>query len=59
MINMPLGPYKNFAECEKAAKKKGIKSPGGYCAALEHKISGHWPGEAIMREHYKRMKKRV
>lgn len=48
---MPLGPYKNFAECVKAAKKKGIKSPGGYCAALEHKITGHWPGEAIIRKH--------
>jgi hypothetical protein len=56
---MPFGQYKNFAECEAAAKKKGIKSPGGYCASLEHKIIGHWPGEAIMRKHYKAMKGRV
>lgn len=35
---MPLGKYKNFADCEKAVAKKGIKNTGAYCGAIEARI---------------------
>ena len=46
---MPFGKYKNFKQCVRANKNK--KSPGGYCAVIEKKITGHYP-------HRKTIKKR-
>ena len=39
---MPFGEYADFAACLKANQDK--KSPEGYCASIEHKITGEWPG---------------
>lgn len=41
----PIGPYADFDECLRANADKG--SPEGYCAALEKKITGHWPGQMV------------
>jgi len=39
----PFGPYKDFADC---ISRNGDKaSPEGFCAWLEHRITGQWPGE--------------
>ena len=38
----PVGPYANFDEC--VAKNQDKSSPEGFCAWLEHKITGQWPG---------------
>ena len=38
----PIGPYDNFDDC--VAKNQDKASPEGFCAFLEHKISGEWPG---------------
>ncbi len=46
---MPFGPYGSFEDC---VSKNGDKSsPEGFCAWLEHKITGAWPGE-MSRESY-------
>jgi len=37
---MPLGQYKTWNACKKAAKKKGIKNPDAYCGAIEANIKG-------------------
>ena len=39
---MPLGEYADFAACVKANQDK--RSPEGYCASIEKKITGEWPG---------------
>jgi hypothetical protein len=40
---MPFGPYGSFEDC---VSKNGDKSsPEGFCAWLEHKITGKWPGQ--------------
>lgn len=39
---MPFGPYKDFDACVKANQDKS--SPEGYCASIEKKITGEWPG---------------
>lgn len=44
---MPFGKYKDFAACVRANQDK--KSPEGYCASIEKKITGQWPGQ--MRTH--------
>jgi len=38
----PIGPYDSFDDC--VAKNQDKESPEGFCAFLEHKISGQWPG---------------
>lgn len=39
----PFGPYDSFEDC---VSKNGDKSsPEGFCAFLEHKITGSWPGQ--------------
>jgi len=38
----PFGPYATFDEC--VAKNQDKSSPEGFCAWLEHKITGAWPG---------------
>ena len=40
---MPFGPYTDWADC---ISKNGDKSsPEGFCAWLENKITGKWPGQ--------------
>lgn len=40
---MPFGPYGSFDDC---VTKNGDKAnPEAFCAWLEHKITGAWPGE--------------
>jgi hypothetical protein len=38
----PIGPYTDFDDC--VAKNQDKTLPEGFCAFLEHKISGEWPG---------------
>ena len=38
----PFGPYATFDEC--VSKNADKSSPEGFCAWLEHKITGSWPG---------------
>lgn len=33
---MPIGKYKNFAEC--VAANRGKRDPEAYCGSIEHKI---------------------
>jgi len=40
---MPFGPYDSFEECVISNSDKA--SPEGYCAWLEHQITGSWPGK--------------
>jgi len=40
---MPFGPYGNFDDC--VAKNGDKSNPNAFCAWLEHKITGAWPGE--------------
>lgn len=40
---MPIGPYATFDEC--VIKNSDKASPQGYCAWLEHQITGSWPGQ--------------
>lgn len=40
---MPFGPYGSFDEC--VSKNQDKSSPEGFCAWLEHKITGAWPGQ--------------
>lgn len=40
---MPFGPYGNFDDCVVKNADKG--NPEAFCAWLEHKITGAWPGE--------------
>ena len=40
---MPFGKYKNFEACVRANQDK--ESPEGYCASIEHAITGQWPGQ--------------
>ena len=39
---MPIGEYKDFKSCVEANQDKD--SPEGYCASIEKKITGEWPG---------------
>lgn len=39
---MPFGPYDSFQDC--VAKNSDKASPQGFCAWLEHQITGQWPG---------------
>ena len=39
---MPFGQYKDFDACVRANQDKS--SPEGYCASIEKKITGEWPG---------------
>lgn len=38
----PIGPYGDFNEC--VIKNSEMDNPEAYCAWLEHKITGKWPG---------------
>jgi len=40
---MPFGPYGNFDDC--VAKNGDKGNPNAFCAWLEHKITGAWPGQ--------------
>jgi hypothetical protein len=40
---MPFGPYGSFNDC--VAKNGDKTKPEAFCAWLEHKITGAWPGE--------------
>ena len=40
---MPIGPYKDFKDC--VEKNKDKESPGGYCAVIEKRVTGEWPGK--------------
>ena len=40
---MPFGPYGSFDDCVSKNGDKG--NPKAFCAWLEHKITGAWPGE--------------
>lgn len=39
----PFGPYASFDDC--VAKNGDKSSPKGFCAWLEHQITGAWPGQ--------------
>lgn len=41
---MPIGPWPDFASCVVANQDKS--SPEGFCAWLEHKLTGAWPSQA-------------
>ena len=41
---MPIGPWGSFDECVAANQDKS--SPEGFCAWLEHKLTGSWPSQA-------------
>ena len=34
----PFANFKDFKECQKYAKKRGVKNTGAYCGAIESKI---------------------
>ena len=34
----PLGPYKDFAECQRSSAKKGVRDTGAYCGAIERAV---------------------
>ncbi|MCK9599546.1 MAG: hypothetical protein M0R06_10935 [Sphaerochaeta sp.] len=42
---MPFGPYNSFEDC--VAKNSDKTSPKGFCAWLEHQITGQWPGAHV------------
>lgn len=35
---MPIAGYKDFADCVRKARAKGIKKPRAYCGAIYNKI---------------------
>lgn len=39
---MPFGKYNSFKDCVK--KNQDKKNPESYCAAIEEKITGKYPG---------------
>lgn len=45
---MPFGPYNSFEDC--VAKNSDKANPEGFCAWLEHQITGKWPGQNSMPE---------
>jgi hypothetical protein len=35
---MPFAGFKSFKDCQKKAKKRGIKNTGAYCGVIESRI---------------------
>jgi len=35
---MPFANFKDFKDCQKYAKKRGVKNTGAYCGAIESRI---------------------
>ena len=46
--DMPIGEYPDFAAC--VADNKDKDNPEAFCAWLEHKTTGKWPGEHEMED---------
>lgn len=45
---MPFGPYASFDDC--VARNSDKASPQGFCAWMEHQITGAWPSQSAMPE---------
>ena len=40
MVPNPFAGYEDFAACERAARRRGVRSPGAYCAAVKRRVEG-------------------